>query len=449
MAVNRTRTALLEGGASSLSWFGIFRLGLVQTALGAVVVLCTSTINRAMVVELALPATLPGLLVALHYAMQMLRPRMGHGSDAGGRRTPWIIGGMAVLALGGAGAGLSTGVMAENFWGGVALAVLSFVMIGAGVGAAGTSLLTLLAGEVAPARRAAAGTIVWLMMLAGFAITATIAGKLLDPFSAERLFAVVAGLSGGAFVLACVAVLGIERDGARTPKAKVDFRAALREVWAEAAARQFTIFVFISMLAYSAADLILEPFAGEVFGLTIGQSTALAGQQNAGTALGMVLVGICGSLFAGRAMGSLRAWRTAGCLASALMLALLAGARPASPLGTGAGFPLGTGFFLLGVANGAFAAAAIASMMQLAGREGEARAGMRMGLWGAAQAIAFGLGGLAGTMLCDLGRLVFGQAAAAYSLVFILEALLFIASAVLAWRIGATSRPIIGKELQA
>jgi len=432
----------LASGAPGLSWFGIVRLGLVQTALGGVVVLCTSTINRAMVVELALPATLPGLLVALHYAMQMLRPRMGHGSDSGGRRTPWIIGGMAVLALGGAAAGLATAIMQEHFALGVMLAATAFVMIGAGVGAAGTSLLTLLAGEVAPARRAAAGTIVRLMMILGFAITAGIAGRLLDPFSPERLFAVVSGLCACAFVLASLSVLGIERHMPRpAERREVDFRAALASVWAEPAARQFTIFVFISMLAYSAADLILEPFAGEVFGLSIGQSTALAGQQNAGTALGMVLVGLMGSLFAGRALGSLRGWRVAGCIASALMLALLAGARP--------GFPLGAGFFLLGVGNGAFAAAAIASMMQLAGREGEERAGMRMGLWGAAQAIAFGLGGLAGTVLCDIGRAVTGEASTAYAMVFIVEALLFIASAVLAWRIGATQRPIIGKEAQA
>ena len=74
----------------------------MQTALGAIVVLTTSTINRVMVVELGLPATVPGLLVALHYAVQLMRPAMGYGSDMGGRRTPWIIGGMAVLATGGA-----------------------------------------------------------------------------------------------------------------------------------------------------------------------------------------------------------------------------------------------------------------------------------------------------------------------------------------------------------
>ncbi|NJO54392.1 MAG: BCD family MFS transporter, partial [Bacteroidales bacterium] len=97
-----------------LSWFGIIRLGLVQTALGAIIVLTTSTMNRVMVVELALPAMLPGALVTWHYALQMLRPRWGYGSDVGGARTRWIIGGMAVLALGGIGASLATAWMATN-----------------------------------------------------------------------------------------------------------------------------------------------------------------------------------------------------------------------------------------------------------------------------------------------------------------------------------------------
>ena len=83
-----------------LGWFGIVRLGLVQTALGAIVVLTTSTMNRVMVVELQLAAMLPGALVAWHYGVQMLRPRLGYGSDIGGRRTPWIIGGMFVAGTG-------------------------------------------------------------------------------------------------------------------------------------------------------------------------------------------------------------------------------------------------------------------------------------------------------------------------------------------------------------
>ena len=94
-----------------LGWLGIVRLGLVQAALGAIVVLTTSTMNRVMVVEFALPAMLPGALVALHHVIQMSRPRFGYGSDVGGRRTPWIIGGMLVLALGGVAAAMGTALM--------------------------------------------------------------------------------------------------------------------------------------------------------------------------------------------------------------------------------------------------------------------------------------------------------------------------------------------------
>ena len=85
----------------AFGWAQIARVGLVQAALGAVVVLTTSTLNRIMVVELALPALLPGFLVAWHYAVQMVRPRMGFGADKGRRSTPWMMGGMLVLGGGG------------------------------------------------------------------------------------------------------------------------------------------------------------------------------------------------------------------------------------------------------------------------------------------------------------------------------------------------------------
>lgn len=426
---------------NALGWIGIFRLGLVQTALGAIVVLTTSTLNRVMVVELALPAMLPGVLVALHYAVQMLRPRLGHGSDLGGRRTPWIIGGMAVLAAGGTLAALATVLMADHFVAGVALAVLAFALIGVGVGAAGTSLLVLLAKRVDDGRRAAAATIVWMMMILGFAITAGITGKLLDPFSGERLLQVVAGTSVCAFMLALVAVRGVEGAGPaantvstglpHSPLQRTPFRAALAQVWGESHARLFTLFVFVSMLAYSAQDLILEPFAGTVFGYSPGQSTQLSGLQHGGVFAGMLLVALTGTVFGGRQIGSLRLWIIGGCIASACALSGLTAAGF-----SGQGWPLRETVFLLGVSNGAFAVAAIASMMRLAGQGGAGREGVRMGLWGAAQAIAFALGGFAGTVAVDLTRALIVEPGVAYALVFAGEALLFIVSAVMAMRIS-------------
>jgi BCD family chlorophyll transporter-like MFS transporter len=391
-----------------------------------------------MVVELALPALLPGLLVTWHYAVQFSRPRMGHGSDLGQRRTPWIVGGMAVLALGGTLAALATVWMAEQRVAGIALAVLAFSLVGIGVSACGTSLLVLLAKRVPESRRAPAATLVWMMMIFGFALTSGLAGELLEPFSPARLVAVSATVSVLAVVLTLLAVLRLEgparpvQPGSEPAAAKPAFRQALQQVWAEAPARRFTVFVFVSMLAYSAQDLILEPFAGVAFGYTPGQSTQLAGVQHGGVLLGMILVALCGHHFVGRRLGSLRGWMIGGCIASALALTMLAAAG-----GVGPGWPLRPTVFFLGVANGAFAIAAIATMMHMAGQGRARRDGLRMGLWGAAQAIAFGLGGLAGAAASDLARWLIADAALAYAGVFALEALLFVWAAALALRVGA------------
>ena len=84
----------------TLSWLAIVRLGLIQTCLGALIFLPTNTLNRIMVVEYALAASVPGFLITLHHVVQLARPYIGYGSDAGGRRTPWIVGGMIILAIG-------------------------------------------------------------------------------------------------------------------------------------------------------------------------------------------------------------------------------------------------------------------------------------------------------------------------------------------------------------
>ncbi len=432
---------------TNFGWLSIFRLGLVQTALGAIVVLTTSTLNRVMVVELALPAMLPGALVTLHYAMQMLRPRMGYGSDLGQRRTPWIIGGMAVLAGGGTLAAFATALMASNFGLGVALAILAFVLIGGGVSACGTSLLVLLAKRVSSDRRAAAATLVWLMMIAGFAITATVAGKLLDPFSTGRMIAVTAGVSVVALLVTLVAIWGVEGNQPDTPdedtaSAKPNFVEALKDVWSERDARHFTIFVFVSMVAYSAQDLILEPFAGAIFAFSPGESTKLSGVQHGGVFAGMLLVAVMTYMFKGRRIASLKGWVVGGCIASALAQVglVIAGIF-------GMPWPLRENVFLLGVANGAFSIAAIGAMMAMATQGKGAREGVRMGMWGASQAIAFGAGGFLGTVLADLGKFLLGSQAAQgapYALVFGLEAAAFIAAAWMAMniRIGVNAAPV-------
>ncbi len=427
---------------STLGWIGIIRIGLIQLALGAIVVLTTSTLNRVMVVELALPAMLPGALVGLHYAIQVLRPRWGYGSDIGGRRTPWIIGGMLVLASGGVLAAYATALMATNTALGITLSIFAFVIIGCGVGAAGTSLLVFMAISVSKRRRAAAASIVWLMMIAGIAITAGIAGAMLDPFSFERLIIVTSTVCAIAVILTIGALWRLEKpqfDGLKNETTNHStndgFLRAIRTVWSEPKARKFAIFVFASMLAYSAQDLVLEPFAGTVFGMTPGESTQLSGVQHGGVFIGMILVALLGSGVARGRFGSMRAWTVGGCLASAAAHCSLVIAGSIGPE-----FPLTAAVFLLGIANGTFAVAAIGAMMGLVRTGAEQREGTRMGLWGAAQALAFGLGGFIGTVILDVVRYMSGSPEIAFASVFALEALLFLVSARLAVSVSSETR---------
>jgi BCD family chlorophyll transporter-like MFS transporter len=423
------------GAAAGIGLAGILRLGLVQAMLGAIVVLTTSTINRVMVVELALPALVPGLLVALHHAVQATRPRMGYGSDVGRRRTPWIVGGMAVLALGGFGAAVGTAWAAENPTAGLALATVSFVAVGLGVSAAGTSLLALLARVVAPPRRASAAATVWVMMIVGFALTAGLAGHFLDPFTPARLVAVSGCVSLLAWTVAALALWGLEdgapRREAPPAAARAPFVQALRQVWDEPDSRRFTVFVFVSMLAFSMQDLILEPFAGLLFGLTPGQTTQLAGVQHGGTLAGMLLAALAGRRIGGVSTGSLQGWTVVGCLASGAALLGLVAAGALAPH-----WPLHANVFALGMANGAFSIAAIGSMMAMAGQGREQREGTRLGLWGAAQAIGFAAGGLCGAAASDVARSLLGAPGAGYGAVFLLEAAMFVAAAALAARTG-------------
>lgn len=425
-------------------WLSIVRIGLVQTALGATVVLCTATINRVMIVELALMALVPAALVGMYHAFQLLRPKWGHGADQGRRRSPWVIGGMALLATGTVGAATATAWMETARLPGMALAILSFAALGLGLGAAATNLLAMLAVHVAPERKAAAGSLVWILMIAGLAASGITIGQLLDPYSGARLVQVSVGVAAVSLAATVLALRGVEPAPARQAGGRphASFREAASEVWRDGQARAFAVFVFVAMLAYNTQDLILEPYGGHVFGMTPGESTALGGSLHAGALVGMLLV-FCAGLVAARrggAPGMTRAFVVGGCIGSGLCLLALAAGGAAG--GRTEDWPLTANVVALGFCNGVFAVAAIGAMMGLASQGRQAREGTRMGVFGAAQSVGFALGASLGAASLDLLRALLGRLAEAYALVFAAEGLLFLVAALLAVRaIGTRPAP--------
>ncbi|MEL7125067.1 MAG: PucC family protein [Pseudomonadota bacterium] len=400
------------------SWGLLIRLCLVNAAIGGLAALPVNLFNRLMTVELALPALLPGLLVALHYGVQLTRPAWGHRSDTRGGRTPFILGGMVMVGAGVLGAAWGIQAAATSVPWALAVWVISYIAIGLGIGAAGTSFLALLA-SVTGARKGAAATLAWLMLIAGAIFASIGTGIALEPYSPARLVSVVAVVVSIALVLCVLATWRVEGSAIVTPPTQdAPLMQALRTTWADPMARRFTGFVFLSILAFYLSELIFEPFAGHIHGLSPEDSTKLSGGKDGAALLGMIGAGLLSHF----RLGSLRFWAVTGCVISALGL-----------LGLGAQLPLMPSTVALGLGNGLFVVGAVGSMMQLAAAHAKAT-GTRMGVFGAAQAIAAGLAGLIATGTLDLARLVLPDATA-YATVFTLEAALFLAAAVVAARV--------------
>ncbi|MEM6310726.1 MAG: PucC family protein [Pseudomonadota bacterium] len=404
-------------------WGTLARLCLVNAAIGGLAALPVNLFNRLMTVELALPALLPGFLVAVHYGVQLTRPAWGHRSDQHGNRVPYILGGVVLVALGVIAAAWGIRIADGPIGAALCVWLAAYIAIGLGIGAAGTSFLALLA-SVSGTRKAAAATLAWLLLIAGAIAASVGTGIWLEPYSPDRLVLVVSVVCGLAVLLTLLAVIGTERH-AITPAEREDapFWQALHTTWRDGAARRFTGFVFLSILAFYLSELVLEPFAGHVHGLSPEESTKLSGGKDGAALLGMIAAGILAQI----GFGSLRLWAVTGCILSALGL-----------IGLGLGAHLVAFTVLLGLGNGLFVVGAIGSMMQLAAAH-EKATGTRMGVFGAAQAVAAGLAGLIATGTLDLARLILPDTAA-YGVIFGLEAALFLAAAVMAARIMARNQ---------
>ena len=429
-----------------MNWFSILRLGLVQLCIGSSVVIPLSTLNRLMKVELALPATIAGFLIALHYAVQLTRVNWGYLSDKTQNRSQWIIFGMLILGIGGVLASVSIPLIESNFAYGIMLALFSYTLIGFGVGAAGTPLLALLASYSSKSQKGFAASITFLMMILGLAITGITAGIILDPYSHQKLIKITTSLAIITNILSYLSLKNLEKSllnnaDARIPNSiryDVPFLTGIKKIWMEREARLFTIFIFISMGAFSMQDPILEPFAGEVFGFAVGESTKLDGFHKVGTLIGIILIILClskfrigfgsFSIFKNERLGSEKLWLITGCLFSALSLFII------SLLGLTYRDPgiLNSVVFFFGISNGVFTAGILGTMLHLASRgSGDNNTGTRMGIWGAAQAYATMIAVFFSTVLVDILGLMMNSLPSVYGIVFLTAASFFIAAAFL------------------
>lgn len=383
-----------DAATADLPLLRILRLSLFQVSVGMAAVLLTGTLNRVMIVELGMSASLVAVMVSLPLLFAPLRALIGFRSDhhrslLGWKRVPYIwfgtllqFGGFAILPFA---LLVMTGGGLGPAWVGHVGAIIGFLLVGAGMHTtqtAGLALATDLAPEAARPRVVA---LLYVMLLIGTMVSALVIGQLLAAFSPTRLVQIVQGAAALTMVLNIIALWKQEpRNRAATAPDAV--HPGFREVWAIFIARPRTLRLLVTVglgaAAFTMQDVLLEPYGGQILGLSVGATTALTALW----ACGM----LAGFGYAARVLGNggepHRLAGMGGVIGIVAFIAVVfAGPlRSVMLLEIGAcGIGLGGGLFSVGTL---IAAMAISDSETLDGRTG-----LALGAWGAVQTSASGI----------------------------------------------------------
>ncbi len=433
-----------DAASDGLPMGQLLRLSLFQVSVGMASVMLLGTLNRVMIVELSVPAMIVAIMIALPVLIAPFRALLGFRSDTyrsaiGWKRVPyiwfgslWQFGGLAImpfalLVLGG-------DVVHEIPFAGEVLAALAFLMTGLGMHMTQTAGLALAADRASDETRPRVVALLYVMFLLGMGISAVIIGALLSNYTDLLLIRVVQGAAVVGVALNLLALWKQEKVRPMSKAEREEPRPYFRDAWADfvggGRAGRLLVCVFIGTMAFNMQDVLLEPYGGEILGLSVSSTTLLTAMWAAGALLGFA--------WAGRQLnrGS-NAYRLAGmaCLAGIWAFSVVIFA---APLDSAVLFFSGAG--LIGFGGGLFAVSTLMAAMTMPAR-GVAGRGLALGAWGAAQATAAGISiALGGTLRDWVGGIAqsgqWGEAlntpATGYSFVYHSEiGLLFVTLAIL------------------
>jgi len=409
----------------------LLRLSLFQVSVGMALVLLVGTLNRVMIVELGVPAALVAVMVSLPVLFAPLRALIGFRSDTyrsalGWRRVPYIwrgtmvqFGGLAIMPF--ALLVLSGGGNAQQWpaWVGHLCAGLAFLLVGAGlhtIQTAGLALATDLAPQESQPRVVG---LMYVMLLVGTIGSALLFGALLEEFSPARLIQVIQGSAVATIALNLLALWKQEtRHPPRGENAATQgqsfFGAWHGFAQGDHALRRL-LAVGVGTMAFSMQDVLLEPYGGQVLGLSVSDTTKLTATLALGGLLGFGLA----SRVLGRGADPFRIASWGALCGVPAFLSVMVAAPLLSPM------LFGAGVMLIGFGGGLFSHGTLTATMNLAPRE---QTGLALGAWGAVQATAGGTAVALGGLIRDLaaGGLQAEQAAPSYMLVYGIEVLLLL-----------------------
>ncbi len=425
----------------------LLRLSLFQVSVGMALVLLVGTLNRVMIVELGVPASLVGTMISLPLIFAPFRALIGfrsdtHRSTLGWKRVPFMyrgamiqFGGLAImpfalLVLSG------TGNASEApQWIGLLGAAAAFLLVGAGLHTIQTVGLALATDQATVESQPKVVGLMYVMLLFGMIAAALAFGALLSPFSPGRLIQVIQASAIATIVLNGVALW---KQEARNPQAAVvqarETAPSFRRAWDSFAqgghAVRRLLAVGLGTMAFSMEDVLLEPYGGEILHLSVGDTTKLTATLAVGGLLGFGWA----SRVLSRGADPFRMAAYGAAVGLPAFAAVIVSGLMAAPWM----FALGTA--LIGFGAGLFGHGTLTATMNLAPRS---QTGLALGAWGAAQATAAGLAIALGGIVRDVVAGLIAQeglgAALAYDTVYAIEIALLLATLI-------TMAPLIARS---
>ena len=383
----------------------LLRLSLFQISVGMATVMLLGTLNRVMIVELSVPAFVVAVMVALPVLIAPVRALLGFRSDTyrsaiGWRRAPyiwfgtlWQFGGLAIMPF--SLIVLSGDQTVGPDWAGEVLAAIAFLMTGVGIHMTQTAGLALACDRSDDMTRPRVVALLYVMFLVGMAISSVVVGLLLRDFSNIRLIQVVQGTALATLVLNLVALWKQETMNPTSKEERAKPRPKFRDAWNDllsgGSAGRLLAVVALGTVGFQMQDVLLEPYGGEVLGLSVAATTLLTAAWAVGAILGFWVA----AKWLARKIDPYR-MAARGILAG---IAAFSAIIFSEPMGSPALFFGGATF--IGFGSGLFAVAMLTAAMEMP-TKGQAGRGLALGAWGAAQATALGIGVALGGGVRDL-----------------------------------------------
>jgi BCD family chlorophyll transporter-like MFS transporter len=402
----------------------LLRLSLFQVSVGMALVMLIGTLNRVLIVELNVPASLVSLMIAIPLIFAPFRAVIGFKSDThrsalGWKRVPYIwmgtlvqFGGFAMmpfglLVLSGAG-------QASNApqWIGQLGAGIAFLFVGAGLHTTQTVGLALANDLVPPESQPKVVGLMYVMLLIGMIVSAIIFGHLLSDFSPGRLIQVI---QGAAVMTIVLNVIALWKQEARRPahlypaepKAKT-FKESWDAFLEGNYAMRRLIAVGLGTMAFSMEDILLEPYGGDILKLSVSQTTSLTAALAAGGLFGFAWA----SHILSKGADPFKMSSIGALVGIPAFLAVIVSGNIGEPIL----FALGT--LLIGFGAGLFGHGTLTATMNLAP---EGQSGLALGAWGAVQASAAGLAITLGGIIRDVVATNTNSSLMGYSTVYTIE----------------------------